>query len=372
MIYADYAATTPTSPRALDVFLRTSRDVFGNPSSAHSVGRDAAEVVERARLQVAGLLGCDACEVFFTSGGTEADNLALLYGKGKTILTSAIEHPAVLRTAEAVAKEVLHVRPGADGAVSAEDIRKVLASGTEVSLVSLMYANNETGVIQPVCSAAEAAHSHGALFHCDAVQGVGHVMPEVRELGCDLLSVSGHKFHAPKGIGALFIRKEIFPERQPLLHGGGQERGLRSGTVPVPLIAAFGEACAEALERRVEDDARIRRLREHMETELCKIPDSRVIGGGERMPGILNIAFAGTYGENLMLLCDLRGVCLSTGSACHAGDDTPSHVLTAMGIPAEYRSSGIRISIGRETTKADVERMITTVKEVVRLAREER
>ncbi len=370
MLYADYAATTPTSPRALDVFLRTSRETFGNPSSAHAAGRDAADVTEHARERVARMLGCDPGEVFFTSGGTESDNLALSTAAGQTILTSAIEHPAVLNTASAVAGEVLTVRPSENGAVDPEDFRTVLAGRPDVSLVSLMYANNETGVIQPVRAAAEAAHRAGALFHCDAVQGAGHTMPSVRELECDLLSVSGHKFHAPKGIGALYIRKEILPQVRPILHGGGQERGLRSGTLPVPLIAAFGEACDEAAERRAEDDRRVRLLRDFIEAELCKLPGSRVLGGGERMPGILNIAFAGTYGENLMLLCDLRGVCLSTGSACHAGDDTPSHVLAAMDVPAEYLTSSIRISVGRYTTEADAAEIVRTVRETVRLAAE--
>lgn len=370
MVYADYAATTPTSPRALDVFLRTSQDTFGNPSSAHSSGRDAARVTEHARANVARMLGCDPDEVFFTSGGTESDNLALHLAAGQTILTSAIEHPAVLKTASAVAQEHLTVPPSPNGAVSPETIQSTLAARPDVSLVSLMYANNETGVIQPVRAAADAAHRIGALLHCDAVQGAGHTMPSVRDLDCDLLSVSGHKFYAPGGIGAIYIRKEILPKIRPILHGGGQEHGLRSGTLPVPLIAAFGEACAEAWERRDKDDRRVRALRDVMEAELCKLPGSRVIGEGERMPGLLNIAFAGTYGENLMLLCDLRGVCLSTGSACHAGDDTPSHVLTAMGVPAEYLTSSIRISIGRYTTEKDVEEIIRTVHEVVRLAAE--
>lgn len=373
MIYADYAATTPLSDRVYDVLCRTSRDVFGNPSSAHSFGRGAAAVVERAREQVAGLLGCDPDEVYFTSGGTEADNHAMRFasacGSGRTILTSAIEHPAVLRAAEAYAARVLLVSPEASGAVSAEHVREVLSAHPETALVSLMYANNETGVIQPVRAAADAAHAAGALFHCDAVQGVGHVIPSVRELGCDLLSVSGHKFHAPKGIGALYIRKEIARDAAPFHYGGGQERGLRSGTLPVPLIAAFGEACAEAAEVMHEDDRRVRLLRDRIAEELLTIPDSVRIGGGETMPGILNIAFAGTYGENLMLLCDLRGVCLSTGSACHAGDDTPSHVLTAMGVPEEYLTSSVRISIGRYTTEEEAERIAGVIRECVALAR---
>lgn len=369
MIYADYAATTPLSDRVYDTLCRTSREVFGNPSSAHSCGRAAAVVVDRAREQTAALLGCDPDEIIFTSGGTEADNHAIRFAAGKPILTSAIEHPAVLNAAQMTASHVHRIEPSPDGCVSADGIAAILRRCPDIALVSLMYANNETGVVQPVREAAAAAHAAGALFHCDAVQGIGHVIPPVRELGCDLLAVSGHKFHAPKGIGALYINKR-FAGKIPAFHyGGGQERGVRSGTLPVPLIAAFGEACAEAAEVMYEEDRRIRVLRDALAEELLTIPDSMRIGAGETLPGILNIAFDGTYGENLMLLCDLRGVCLSTGSACHAGDDTPSHVLTAMRVPERFRSSAIRISIGRYTTEADVCRIAETVRACVSLAR---
>ncbi len=370
MIYADYAATTPLSERVYETLCRLSRETFGNPSSAHSLGRDAAALVDRAREQTAALLGCTPGEIIFTSGGTEADNHAVRFAEGKPILTSAIEHPAVLNAVRNAASHVHTIAPGADGRVSADGIAGVLREVPEIALVSLMYANNETGVIQPVREAAAAAHAAGALFHCDAVQGAGHCMPTVRELDCDLLSVSGHKFHAPKGIGALYIHKRLAGQVPPLLYGGGQQGGLRSGTLPVPLIAAFGEACAEAAEVMRGEDARVRRLRDAMADELLAIPGSLRIGAGETLPGILNIAFAGTYAESLMLLCDLRGVCLSAGSACHAGDDTPSHVLTAMGVPDEYRSSAIRISIGRFTSGEDAARIAAVVRECVALARE--
>ncbi|MBQ4354678.1 MAG: cysteine desulfurase [Clostridia bacterium] len=368
-IYADYAATTPLSERVTEVLCRTSREVFGNPSSAHSFGRDAADVVFRAREQTAALLGCDPDEIIFTSGGTESDNHALRCAAGKPLLTSAIEHPAVLNAARASASRVHLLDPDADGCVSVDDLVHTLRNSPEIALVSLMYANNETGVIQPVREAADAAHAAGALFHCDAVQGVGHGMPDVRMLGCDLLSVSGHKFHAPKGIGALYVRREIAGRLPPFHYGGGQEHGLRSGTLPVPLIAAFGEACAEAMERQEDDDRRIRRLRDCIADELLAIPGSLRIGAGKTMPGILNMAFEGTFGENLMLLCDLRGVCLSTGSACHAGEDTPSHVLAAMGVPEAYRSSAVRISLGRYTTEEEAEQIVRVLRDCVNLAR---
>jgi len=369
-IYADYAATTPLSERVFDTLCRTSREVFGNPSSAHSFGRDAAAVVSCAREQTAALLGCDPDEIIFTSGGTEADNHALRCAAGMPVLTSAIEHPAVLNAARAMASRVYLAEPDSGGCVSADRVAHILRDAPDIAMVSLMYANNETGVIQPVREAADAAHAAGALFHCDAVQGAGHGMPDVRSLGCDLLSVSGHKFHAPKGIGALYVNKRIAGRISPFHYGGGQEHGLRSGTLPVPLIAAFGEACAEAMERREDDDRRIRSLRDRMADELLTIPGSLRIGKGSTVPGILNIAFGGTYGENLMLLCDLRGVCLSTGSACRAGDDTPSHVLTAMAVPEEYRTSSVRISIGRYTTEEEAARIVDTLRTCAALARE--
>ncbi|MGN1346026.1 MAG: cysteine desulfurase family protein [Eubacteriales bacterium] len=368
-LYADYAATSPLSERVYDVLCRTSREIFGNPSSAHAFGRTAREAVERAREQVAALLGCLPEEVYFTSGGTEADNLAVHSAAGGTILTSAIEHPAVLNAARTAGTLCL-LRVAENGAVPAEEVRQILRERTDVSFVSLMYANNETGVIQPVREAADAAHAAGALFHCDAVQGVGHTMPSVRELGCDMLSLSGHKFHAPKGIGAIYIRKEMAGRIRPLLCGGGQEHGLRSGTLPAPLIAALGEACAEAGEVMRDDDRRVRRLRDEIERDLCRIPDSLVIGRGDKMPGILNIAFAGTFGENLMLLCDLHGLAVSAGSACHAGTDTPSHVLTAMGVPEEYLHAAVRISIGRYTTEEEAARLAEILRLCVRLTRD--
>lgn len=370
MIYADYAATTPVSERVYDVMCRTMRDVFGNPSSAHSFGCSAAEVVERARCQTAKLLGCDTDEVYFTSGGTESDNHAVRFAENRRIAVSAIEHPAVLESARHMAGAVEYIDVLRDGRASIDSLNRILHDFPDTAMVSLMYANNETGVIQPVREAAAAAHSAGALFHCDAVQGVGHVMPTVRELDCDLLSVSGHKLYAPKGIGLLYIRKEVAKKAPAFHYGGGQENGLRSGTVPTPLIAALGEACAEALDVMRDEDCRIGKLRDEIERELLKIPDSVRIGSGERVSGTSCLAFGGTTGESLMLLCDLRGVALSAGSACHTGIDTPSHVLSAMDVPEKYRSSAIRISIGRNTTHDDALQIIKTVSECVSLARE--
>lgn len=371
LIYADYAATTPVSERVYDTLCQTTREIFGNPSSAHSFGRAAAEAVELARERAAFLIGCDPDEIFFTSGGTESDNHAVRFAKGKRIVTSEIEHPAVLESARHTASAVELIKVGRDGAASVDSLRQILRDNPDTALVSLMYANNETGVIQPVREAADSAHAAGALFHCDAVQGAGHGMPSVRELDCDLMSVSGHKLYAPKGIGLIYIRKEIIKNAPALHYGGGQERTLRSGTIPTPLIAAFGEACAEAREVMLSEENRIRGLRDKIERELLKLPDSMRIGSGKRVAGISCLSFAGTTGEALMLLCDLRGVALSAGSACHSGDDTPSHVLSAMDIPEEYRSSAIRISIGRNTTEDDAVKIIETVSECVALARGE-
>lgn len=367
MIYADYAATTPVSERVCSVLANATREVFGNPSSLHSVGHAAARLVDHAREQVADLLGCLPEEVFFTSGGTESDNHAVRIAADRRIVTSEIEHPAVLEAARHMSGQLDLIDTDPSGSASVSSLAHLLRD-REVALVSLMYANNETGVVQPVREAAAAAHAVGALFHCDAVQGAGHVMPTVRELDCDLMSVSGHKLHAPKGIGVIYIRKDIV-ENVPALHyGGGQERGIRSGTLPVPLIAALGEACDEARERMHEDDRRVMHLRDAIEDELLTIRDSVRLGSGERMPGILDIAFSGVGGEALTLLCDLHGVAISAGSACHSGDLSPSRVLLSMGVSPELALSAIRISIGRYTTAEEAERIASTVRTCVALS----
>ena len=378
-VYADYASSTPISESAYNAMCESARFFFGNPSSLHRTGQAAHELVEEARKNAALLLGCEPEEVIFTSGGTESDNLAIksgyLFGKkirgSHLVVTSEIEHPAVLRTVESLIEsgsDNILIPSAPNGRTDVRMIEKTLREHGGAALVSLMYANNETGTIQPIKEAAKAAHTAGALFHCDAVQGAGHLMPDVRELGCDLLSVSGHKLHAPKGIGALYVKKGLPIE--PIICGGGQERGIRSGTESVPLIAAFGEACLEAYKRRAEDDACIREMRDYIAEELAKTADSKINTDiSNSLPGILNISFGGVGGEELTLLCDLKGVEISSGSACSAGHEKASHVLTSMRVPERYIVGAVRISIGRYTTRGECERIINTVRDCVKLIR---
>lgn len=371
MIYADYAASSPMTERALAVLTGTARNLWGNPSSLHQAGQDAHDVMERARRQCAGLIGAESDEIFFTSGGTESDNLALRGVNADCIITSSIEHPAVLRTAEDLARHgtavtVLPVSEG--GAVCAETLGNALAGAHGRVLVSVMLANNETGVIQPVRELARTAHAHGAVFHCDAVQGAGHIPTDVNAIGCDLMSVSAHKLGGPRGIGLLYVRRGV--KIDPILTGGGQEHGLRSGTESVPLIAAFGEACEEASRSMDAECARLGALRDRIASELLRLGDVRRNGVGNCLPGILNLSFGGVGGEALTLMCDLRGLAVSSGSACHAGDETPSHVLAAMQVPAEYRSSALRISLGHGTTDDDADGIVQTVTEAVTMLRE--
>ncbi len=366
MIYADYAASSPMTPLALKKLTDTARDVYGNPSSLHQAGEDAAEIMENARRQCAALIHAKPEEIIFTSGGTEADNLALRGSGADHIAVSAIEHPAVLRTAEALAeqgKQLTILPVNESGIVPAELPTQITSS----ALVSVMLANNETGIRQPVKEIAALAHERGALFHCDAVQGAGHIPVDVNEIGCDLMSVSAHKLGGPKGIGFLYVREGVC--LSPVLTGGGQERGLRSGTESVPLIASFGAACEEAAEKMQEDASRLIRYRDAIERELLKLPDVRVNGEGDRLPGICSLSFGGIGGEALTLLCGLRGLCVSSGSACRSGDEHPSHVLSAMNVPERYLTSALRISLGWSTAESDVPALVQCVTESAELLR---
>lgn len=370
MIYADYAATAPMSPRALNALTETARSLYGNPSSLHSTGQAAQEAMETARRQCADLIHADPGRIIFTSGGTESDNLALRGTNPRHVIVSAAEHPAVLRTAEELAKlgARLTVLPVDESGTVRLDALETALADHEHALVSVMFANNETGVRQPVKEIGAIAHACGALFHCDAVQGAGHVPVHVNELGCDLLSVSAHKLGGPKGVGFLYVREGV--TLNPILTGGGQEKGLRSGTESVPLIVSFGEACAEAAETMAEESRRIGTLRDRIETELLTMDDVRRNGTGDRLPGIANLSFGGVGGEALTLMCDMRGLAVSSGSACHAGDERPSHVLTAMGVPERYRTSALRISVGRYTADEDADALTAIVRESVTMLRE--
>jgi cysteine desulfurase len=350
-IYLDNSATTRVDDAVIAAMLPFFRERFGNASSTHTFGQEARAAVEQSRREVAALIGADMRDGVFTSGGTEADNSALWgvfrsgYRPGRHIVTSAIEHPAVLATCkalEAEGAEVTRVRPRSDGRVDPADVAAMLRDDT--LLVSIMHANNETGVIQPIREIATLARERGIVFHTDAVQSVGKIPVAVGELGADLLSLSGHKFHAPKGVGALYLRRSL--KFVPYLTGGSHERKRRAGTENVPGIVALGAAARLARERLPEMASRVRALRDALETQLLKrVPGARVNGTADRLPHILNMSFDGLEGEAGVIAMDLEGVAVSTGSACSSGSLEPSHVLMAMGLRSDAVQSSLRFSL---------------------------
>lgn len=372
MIYLDNAATTAVHESVLAAMLPYFTQVCGNPGSVHAAGRDALRAVMDARASVAANLGCKPREVIFTSGGTESDNQALCtmaqWGRaqGRTrIVSSAIEHPAVLRMLDALAAEgfqVTLVNPDVRGAVTTETVAAAL--GDDVCGVSIMAANNETGVVQPIAAIAKAVHEAGALFHTDAVQAVGHIPLDAQAQGIDLLSISAHKFHGPKGAGALACR---LPQgAQPIIVGGGQERGHRAGTENVPGIVGLAAALREACASLDDDAARVASLRDRLQGRLAAIPGAHVIGAdAPRVPGILNVCFEGLDHQTLLPLLDARGICASAGSACSAGAVQPSHVLRAMGISDDLAHGSLRFSLSVDTTADEVDAAASAVEEVV-------
>ena len=360
MIYLDNAATTALHESVLERMLPYFGVDFGNPGSVHAAGRTALHAVMDARATVAECLGCTPRQIVFTSGGTEADNQALATGAefGRRthrmrMVASSIEHPAVLRALDywrAQGFAITLVNPDEAGVVSARAIEAVL--GDDVCLVSVMSANNETGVLQPVSEIAQAAHAAGALFHTDAVQAAGHVRLNVEASGVDMLSISAHKFHGPKGVGALVCRTREGAE--PLIYGGGQERGRRSGTENVPGIVGLAAALEEACETMEEDTVRVRGLRDCLEGQLGQIEGAYVVGkAAARVPGISNVCFEGLDHQALIPLLDARGVCASAGSACSAGAVKTSHVLHAMGVSESLAKGSVRFSFSVDTTQED-------------------
>ena len=371
-IYADNAATTRLSDTALNAMLPYLQGEYGNPSSLHSVGQRAQEALTEARARIAARLGCQPTEVIFTSGGSEADNQAIrsvaAFGKmkGKThIISTAFEHHAVLHTLEALEKEgftVTLLDVHEDGMVSAQQVEEAITP--ETCLVTIMYANNEIGTVQPIAEIGEVCRRHGVLFHTDAVQAVGHLPVNVAEQNIDLLSLSAHKFHGPKGIGVLYARKgvPIFP----LIHGGAQERGRRGGTENIPAIVGMAAALDEACDHLEEDTAQLCALRERLIAGLSQIPHSVLNGHREhRLPGTVNFCFEGIEGESLLLLLDDRGVYASSGSACTSGSLDPSHVLLAIGRPHEIAHGSLRLSLSPDTTEEEVDYMVKAVTDVV-------
>lgn len=357
-IYLDHNATTPVLPEVVDAMLPFLREHFGNPSSAHGYGRIAKEAVARARSEVASLLGCDADEIIFTSGGTEASNLAIRgsrKGDRRRLVTSVIEHPATsgpVASLERQGYQVARLGVDANGQVATSELAAAIDEST--ALVTLMHSNNETGTMQPVREAAVAARRVSALIHTDAAQSVGKVAVDVRDLGVDLLSVVGHKFYAPKGVGALYVRRGVGID--PLMLGGGHERGIRPGTENVASIVGLGAACAIARRDLERENARVRELRDRLWALLsAAIPKLALNGHStERLPNTLNVRFPGVSAT--ALLSRATGIAASTGAACHAGTETPSGSLLAMGIGDAEALGSVRLSLGRATSLEDTER----------------
>ena len=370
-VYADNAATTAPYPEVTEAMLPAFREVWGNPSSLHAKGREAKAMLDDARARIADVLGCESGEIYFTSCGTESDNWAIKGGayrmrnKGRThIVTSKIEHHAVLNTCEALEKEgftVSYIGVDENGVIDMDELRRTVDEKT--ALVAIMYANNEVGTIEPIKEITEIAHANGALMFTDAVQAVGSVEINVKELGVDMLSLSGHKIHAPKGIGLLYIKKGVVIRN--LIDGGGQERRRRAGTENLPYIVGLAKALEMARDN-LKDMPRVAKMRDRLIESLEKIPYSKLNGHRtERLPGNVNIGFEFIEGESLLLWLEISGICASTGSACSSASLEASHVLLAMGVPHEKAHGSLRLSISRETTDEDIDYIIETVPTVV-------
>ncbi|MGM0784609.1 MAG: aminotransferase class V-fold PLP-dependent enzyme [Pseudomonadota bacterium] len=370
LVYLDYAATTPVDPRVAEAMSRhlTLDGIFANPASrSHMLGWQAEQAVEGARRQVADAIGADPREIVWTSGATEADNLALtglLRGcraRGRHLVTSVVEHKAVVDTAtalEAEGFEVTWLTPGRDGRVTPEQLREALRPDTV--LVSLMAVNNELGCIHDLAALAEVAHAGGAAFHVDAAQAVGRIPLDVERLGIDLLSLSGHKIYGPKGIGALYVRRHPDIRVEALIHGGGHERGMRSGTLPTHQIVGMGEAIALTTAEGEADQARITRLRDRLLAGLADLDGiHRNTDLAVSVPNILNLAFEGVDGESLLMA--LRDIALSTGSACNSASVEPSYVLKGIGVPRSLALASLRFSFGRFTTEADIDQALASL-----------
>ncbi len=370
-VYADNAATTPVSREVIDAMTPYFTDVWGNPSSLHAKGREAKDALDDARERIAKVFNCLSSEIYFTSCGSESDNWAIkgaarkMLSKGRNhIVTSKIEHHAVLSTCEALEKEgfsVTYVGVDEDGMVNLEELKAAVNDKT--ALVAVMYANNEVGTIQPIAEITEIAHSVGALMFTDAVQAVGNVEIDLSALKVDMLSLSGHKIHAPKGIGALYIRRGV--NILNLIDGGGQERRKRAGTENLPYIVGLARAL-EVANENIKNLPRVAKLRDRLIDEITKIPYSKLNGHRtKRLPGNVNIGFEYIEGESLLLWLDISGICASTGSACSSASLEASHVLLAMGVPHEKAHGSLRLSISHETTDEDVDYIIETLPGIV-------
>lgn len=368
-IYLDNAATTRMRPEALEAMMPHLSEAYGNASSIYPLGEEAASALAEARRTVAQAINAQDREVLFTSGGSESDNWALIAtaeayeSKGRHIVTSAIEHHAILHTAEYLEKrgfEITYLPVDEDGRVSPTDLEAAMRPDT--ILVSIMFANNEIGTIEPIAELAKVAHDHGALFHTDAVQAFGHIPIDVKEMGIDLLSASAHKVYGPKGTGLLYIRKGV--KTKAFIHGGQQERGLRAGTENVAGIVGFARATELALAEQEEEAARLAELRDYAIGRIEReIPYSRLNGHRtERLPNNVNFSFEFIEGEGMLLQLAFKGISASSGSACTSGSLDPSHVLLAIGLPHEIAHGSLRLALGRETTRDDIDFAIDSLK----------
>lgn len=376
MIYADNAATTKLSNAAIDAMIPCMREIYGNPSSLYAFGQKAKEILEDSRSRVARALGCEAREIIFTSGGSESDNQAIISAaklgerkNKKHIVSTAFEHHAVLHTLEKLKLqgfEITLLDVHKNGIVTPEQVREAIREDT--CLVSVMYANNEIGTIQPIDEIGKVCRERGVLFHTDAVQAVGHLHVDVRAQNIDMLSLSAHKFGGPKGVGALYCRRGIPIE--PIINGGAQERGKRAGTENLPAIVGMAAALEESCAKIDESCTKLCALRDKLIDGLDKIPYSELNGDrNSRLPGNVSFCFEGIEGESLILLLDDRGICVSSGSACTSGSLDPSHVLLAIGRPHEVAHGSLRLSLGDDITEKDVDYIISAVSEVVEYLR---
>ena len=376
-IYLDNAATTAVSPEVLTAMLPYFTECYGNPSSIHSTGRDAHKAVDAARRQVAAAINADPAEIYFTAGGSESDNWAIKgtafakRDKGNHIITTAIEHHAVLHTCQWLEKqgfEVTYLPVDENGLVSVEDVEKAITDKT--ILISVMAANNEIGTIEPIAEIGALARSRGILFHTDAVQAVGAIPLDVKAMNIDMLSMSGHKFHGPKGIGALYVRKGV--RLDTLIAGGAQERGKRAGTENLPGIVGIGKAIEIATRDMEANAERMTRLRDKLiHGILEEIPDVRLNGHPtRRLPNNVNVSVRYIEGEALLLRLDLAGIAGSSGSACTSGSLDPSHVLLAIGLPHEIAHGSLRLTLGTDTTEADIDEVLDKLPGIVKNLRD--
>ena len=371
-IYADNAATTKISQTAMKAMISAMENSYGNPSSIHQIGMAANDALQTAREQIARCLGCMPKEIFFTSGGTESDNQAIMSAamlgakqNKRHIISTAFEHHAVLHTLRRLKEQGFEIQlldVGADGNITAAQVEEAIRPDT--CLVTVMFANNEIGSVLPIAEIGEACRAHGVLFHTDAVQAAGHIPVNVKKQNIDMLSLSAHKFHGPRGIGALYVKRGI--ELTSLMEGGGQERGKRPGTENLPAIMGMAAALKEECTLMEQNEAKVTAMRDRLIQGLSQIPYSILNGSREkRLPGNVNFCFEGVSGESLLLLLDSRGICASSGSACASGALDPSHVLLSLGLAPEIAQGSLRISLDISNTEEEIDYMLEVIPQVV-------